>query len=302
MISTLTIESGTNEHQGLSVVFRCDVEVWLTNCKRCLGMNRTSFVLLTPHESKTVRRSIIVAIFSAFIGTSFPAIGTAAYSRPAPRRATAARPIKSSPSHWKAQVGTLRPYARAARLRAARAVGNRVVKYPPPKYTIEGLLARRALNPTRFDLAHPNLGRLLDRDARLRAAGNSGSYNGLLISSARHNYLRWRWGLNPARFEHFHPILGVILAEDHRLQNLTPPPPVIPPPVTPGEPGGSPGGENGGGGSGGEGPGEPQVVPEPASVVLIALGASLLGFHRVRRSLRNRSRRSAQTSTGFVAP
>jgi hypothetical protein len=143
------------------------------------------------------------------------------------------------------------------------------------------------LNPARFDLAHPNLGRLLDRDARLRAAGNSGPYNGLLVSSARHNYLRWRWGLNPERFEHYHPILGVILAEDNRLQNLTPPPPPI---ITP--PGGTPGGENSGGGP--NGPGPPDVVPEPASILLIALGASILGFQGMRRASRNRLRRSAQ--------
>jgi hypothetical protein len=233
-----------------------------------------------------------LAIFAAVIGMSLPTIGIAAFHRPAGRRANAtARPIKGSPGHWKAHVGTLKPYARAGRAKALRAVGNRHVRYPAPRYTIEGLLAQRALNPARFDLAHPNLGRLLDRDARLRAAGNSGSYNGLLVSSARHNYLRWRWGLNPERFEHFHPILGVILAEDHRLQNLTPPPPPI---ITPpgGTPGGTPGGENSGGGP--NGPGPPQVVPEPASIVLIALGASFLGFQRKRRAFRNRSRRSTQ--------
>jgi hypothetical protein len=258
-----------------------------------------------------MRRSTFWTILLTLVGTSVPSVGTAAFHRPAARRAqAAARPVKASPSHWKAQVGSLRPYAKAGSVRATRIVGNRAVQYAPSKFSIGGLLAKRALNPARFDMAHPNLGRLLERDARLRAAGTSGPYNGLLVPSAYHNYLRWRWSLNPARFEHYHPILGVILAEDNRLQNLTPayspglitpppisllptnPPPINPPPsIIPPPPGGTPGG---GGGGGGPGPGGTPAVPEPASIVLMALGASFVGIHHARRTLRTRSRDAAQ--------
>lgn len=259
-------------------------------------------------------RSIHWALVAAVLGAGAPSVGMAAYQHPAGAgHHAAATPIRANGASWKAKLGTLKTYARAGHVHAARGVGSRDIQYAPSRYTIEGLLAKRALNPARFDLSHKDLGRLLARDARLRAAGVSGPYNGLLYPSAYHNYLRWRWGLNPARFEHYHQILGVILAEDHRLAHLTGPgstggtpssPEIITPPPSSTIGGGSPSGGGGGtppgisdtppgiGGtpaSGGGGGGPPVAVPEPGSIVLVAAGVTILTLHRARRSLRRRS-------------
>jgi len=175
------------------------------------------------------------------------------------------------------------------------------------------LLAKRALNPAKFDRTYPNIGRLLARDERLRAANNSGPLNGLLYPSAYHNYLQWRRGLDPVRFDYYHPVLGAILAEDQRIRDLvatnnpsTPTNPsageLTPPDTTPTVPGIPAGGDEGGGpppgipAGGSDGGGPPgtginppgiitiTAVPEPRSIVLVLLGAIVLVGRSARRA------------------
>ncbi len=217
-------------------------------------------------------------------------------------------PVQSANVAWKQNLGTLRPYAnaRAASLNSATSAG----RWSGSPYTIDSLLARRALNPMRFDRFHPRLGLLLARDLRLRAAASQGCLpmNGLLAPTAYHRYLQWRRALNPARFDHFHPILGPLLAEDNQLRNspfcpqpgyvtpspspspyvyrppifghITPPPLGTGYPYPPSSPGGGGGGVPGGGGGG-------NPVPEPSAWALLLLGgasASLVRWRRRRAS------------------
>ncbi len=230
-----------------------------------------------------MRRMMILAM-RLFVAVAVPTVSEASYHGQSARQVnTVARPIRGG--NWKANVGSLRTYDRAGQVHASRTVGSRLVQYAPSKVTIQSLLAQRALNPARFDLIHKDLGRLLARDERLRAAGISGPYHGLLYPSARHNYLRWRWGLNPPRFNHYHPVLGAILTEDNRLKNLvviktnveTVTPPVNTPSTEPSPPGGIPSGNGGSGGT------DTPMVPEPASIILLAAGTALLGLLHTRR-------------------
>jgi len=222
-----------------------------------------------------------------------------------------AQPQGVQPS-WKQSLVALHPKATPARVQVRSTASVKAQQtFPGSPYTIEGLLARRALNPARFDFYHPELGKFLARDEQLRMACAMGipALNGLIAPTAYHRYLEFRRSLNPARFDFYHPILGVILAEDERLR-MTPCPPmptirmpgpgrILPPPVgvvggvtIPGRrPPGVGGGVNNHGGppppTGGPPP-PPTVtqiaVPEPASVVLFCLGAAgLLGPALARR-------------------
>lgn len=243
-------------------------------------------------------RRILISLVSVFLCSIIPSGSShAAYQHFGPSltnaqpRHNVARPIHSSTSHWKAQIGTLKTYADASQTLATRNVGQHTIQYAPSRVTIEGLLAKRALNPARFDQTFKTLGRLLARDERIRAGGNTEPLNGLLYPSAKHNYLRWRRSLNPARFDHYHPIRGAILAEDLRIRNLLTHPSggeTIPPIIGPGIPagnhasGGPPGGGN-------PPPGvieKPPVVPEPRSIVLFAFGALGIAYVATKRRLR----------------
>jgi len=190
---------------------------------------------------------------------------------------------------WKAGLHAVAPRPRA--IHQARATHARSTPtYPGSPYTIDGLLARRALNPARFDHYHPMLGPDLARDARLRAACAAGMAptNGLFPASAFLTYLQHRRSLNPARFDTYHPTLGPLLAEDQRLRGVVcPMPEVIMPPPLGG--GGGNTGTGGGGGSGGSSSGGGGGgVPEPSTFVLIAIGATALGGRAAWRCRRAR--------------
>lgn len=179
---------------------------------------------------------------------------------------------------WKANLRAVAPRPRAIHQAQAAHIRS-TPTYPGSPYTIEGLIARQALNPARFDRFHPIFGPLLAQDARLRAAYAAGQQvNGLFAPSAYLNYLLHRRSLLPARFDYYHPILGPLLAEDQRLRNLVRPiPPVILPPPLPTGGGGGTGGTNTGAGGVGGSSGGGGGVPEPSTFVLIALGAATLG-------------------------
>lgn len=208
----------------------------------------------------------------------YPSLGRAAYglvppgSTPRAGGYTQARPLaRAAAGGWKQQVGALAPYqARTSAVIATRT--GRLVTYPPSQVSIEGLLARRALNPTRFDYHHPNIGRLLARAETYRGMDSlCGTNNdGILSDTPYHRYLLWRRSLNPDRFDHYHPLLGVLLKEHQRIIDagkVCPPDPDPDPTGGGGDDGGDPGGNPGGGGV------RPQeVVPEPSSVVLLAVG------------------------------
>lgn len=98
---------------------------------------------------------------------------------------------------------------------------------------------------------------------------------------------------NPDRFMHYHHVLGFLLRDCTPKPALPQPPPtgvgaeiIIPPPA-----GGGGGGtivDFGGGGGGGSG-GTPPGVPEPGSLVLLAIGAAGVGCARVARRGRHTS-------------
>jgi hypothetical protein len=163
----------------------------------------------------------------------------------------------------------------------ARSTHGRV--YPVDPITIEGLLARRALDPARFDQFHHKLGRILAKDARLRAGMglDCSSFNGLLAPTAYHRYLKFRRSLNPRRFDHYHPVLGPLLAEDNRLRLVANcpefPPQFLIPPIAP-----PPGSQNEHG-HGNPPPPPPPVtpVPEPAGLTLFLIGAASAGLQRL---------------------
>ena len=150
------------------------------------------------------------------------------------------------------------------------------------------LHARRDLNAARFDRYHPQLGMLLARDDRLRAAQgvNCLSLNGLLPDNSHYRYLHQRRNINPTRFDRYHPALGALLAEDDLLRagdgcvlgELIVPPVVQPPAGTPSpEPPFTDGN-----------PLPPRMVPEPASLALALLGfGSLAGLSAIRRRRRS---------------
>lgn len=199
-----------------------------------------------------VLRSALSKALLGLLVVSTVGMGGPITRSPRPQAVARVRPVALAGSHWKANVRTL-----VARPRGRIAVGRRSVIYPPPRTSIDALLARRALNPGRFDRLHPALGRILGRLELIRTGVTCGPGGGLIFLTPYHQYLIRRRALNPARFDHFHPILGLLLAEDARLRAL-PCPQVVTPP----------GGTPGGGSVGGVDVNNPQAVPEPSTLWL----------------------------------
>jgi hypothetical protein len=187
------------------------------------------------------------------------------------------RPLAVAGAHWKANLRAV-VRSRAASLRTSAGV-----RYGPNPVTIESLLAKRALNPRRFDRNHPGLGPILVRAQKIRDGLICGYGTGLIYLTPYHRYLLAKRALNPDRFDHYHPILGAILAEHIRVRDT----PCDNGGGTPGG-GGEGGGNNGGGGNGGGEPGElPQLlVPEPSSVVIAMIGLASLGLVAARKKTR----------------
>ena len=234
----------------------------------------------------------IFGVLSAFNGAAEASFNrNVASGQAASGRAPAtARPSAVRGGGYKANLQSLKTYSKSSAHSRSVVVGKSVVTYAANRVTIEALLARRALNPARFDAFHPKLGQLLSRDERLRAGGaNCGPLNGLISNIPYHKYLLWRRSLDPNRFDRYHPILGAILAEDQRLRALPCPPSGVSPGTT--SPGvGAPAGGGSGGGPGGGGPGggDTPSVPEPSTFVLTLLGSAaiLARGMRGRRSTR----------------
>ncbi len=202
-------------------------------------------------------------------------------------KASQPRPLPRAASGWKRQVGSLAPY-KAATTKVVATKTGRVVSYPPNRLTMEGLLARRALNPKRFDYYHPYLSRFLVRAEQFRATGPICGIEpiGIISDTPYHRYLLWRRSLNPNRFDFYHPLLGVILQEHARIVDagkVCPPKPPTPPikPKPPSPPGGN--GDSGKPDGGGGTVTPQQVVPEPSSVALLAAGMGVALVFGLRR-------------------
>ena len=145
-----------------------------------------------------------------------------------------------------------------------------------PESRLAYLLARHDEDPARFDHYHRHLSPYLERDERLRAAQSLTCMpvTGLIPDNAHSRYLQYRRNLDPVRFDFYHATIGAILAEDNRLRSAVGcvSPQLIPPPGSVGGiiiPGG---GTPSAGPPTGGGPG-PRSVPEPGSLVLVAIGA-----------------------------
>jgi len=193
-------------------------------------------------------------------------------------KATGREAIRAVRHDWKSQVRSTVHTRQSQRLTGALPAGfGRLSATARLQY----LLARRALDPARFDRSHPHMGPILALDERLRAAQGQDCrpMNGILKDSPHTRYMKFRRSLNPARFDLYHPTHGALLAEDERLRTGAGcvSPEIIPPPVvvtTPSTPSSSPQiippvgipsptqfGVN------------PQSVPEPGSLALIVIGS-----------------------------
>lgn len=234
---------------------------------------------------------LLIALWPGLAFGGYARTGAAAFRLPpVVTRTPMPRAITAPNQAWKATLGTLPTYAAQARLsnRLAAVNARQRLAYSANMTAIDRFLAQRALNPARFDFYHPNMGPILQSIATIRADGvGCTPLNGVLPDTPYYNNLRWRRSLNPQRFDFYHPLLGAILEEDQRIRELPPTCPPEPGGVTP--PGGEEepppgGGDPGGGDPGGGGPGDPEPVPEPASWLLLALGAGVCGWTRLRKS------------------
>ncbi len=229
------------------------------------------------------------SMFRAALGLMAPLAGADALGASSGGGHASGREAVASARHdWKAQV-------HSTHLAHTNQATNPVGPIPahfgdlPATTRLAYLLARRDVDPARFDHYHPGLGPILANDERLRAAQGTPCtpMNGLLPNSAHYRYLHYRRNLDPTRFDHYHPALGALLAEDDRLRTSTVCVPTVSPPPA-GSSGGNgsssagtpgSGGPTGGGGVPPAGGGTvnptgggPSAVPEPASLTLILLG------------------------------
>lgn len=113
--------------------------------------------------------------------------------------------------------------------------GDNAVNIYGAPYSWDDLLARRALNPERFDANHERLGYLLRNTEMLCD----------------------RYEENSDRFTFYHPFIGYLL-ESFCVDDIVipePPPSIVVPPIIPEPPM----------------PPNPNVIPEPSSIVLVLI-------------------------------
>lgn len=171
-------------------------------------------------------------------------------------------------------------------VRARQAVSSRLpanFRKLSPEARLAILHARRDLNPARFDRNHTQLGSFLAADDRMRAAQakDCRPMNGILPDNPHWRYLNFRRNLNPTRFDYYHPTLGALIVENQKIKTaqgcvaneLIPPPVVVVPP--PGVPSAGP--------PAGGGPPDVRPVPEPGSMILLALGTLVAIPYSLRR-------------------
>jgi hypothetical protein len=151
--------------------------------------------------------------------------------------------------------------ARAALIiERTRENGANALRIGPHTFTLDRWIDFRQTNPQWFAQNAPRLGWALSKGK---------------------DYLLERRARNPRRFDYYHPFLGWLLRDPFPdeltntggpLPSLSVPPSV--PPITPQSPPSGIGGNN---------PPGPQVVPEPASWILISSAAVGLGLQRLVR-------------------
>jgi len=237
------------------------------------------------------------------LGLALSLWGASAHAAPTPKahKATGREAVKAVRQDWKGDA-----------FKGLHALDAKSLKLPANFRTLSAadrlsyLHARRDLNAARFDKYHPQLGRFLAIDDRLRAAQSQDCrpMSGLLPNNAHFRYLQFRRNLDPARFDFYHASLGALLAQDNLLKSGQPcvageiiPPPLPTPTGTP-----SPSGPTGSPSNPSDTPFPPpppgvgigttifppRAVPEPGSLTLISLGLVGATIPRMVRRWRNR--------------